>query len=403
MKVVSVIPSFPDNSIVIGKAVSFFNDPNYDYKIYCWASGSKSWSFWGKYLKDEYKKHVVISGIKSVKSLSAIGIILEVLGFVIMHNTLFRTHRKQFVGKSLRSYLVALLDDYRLMKLQPDVLHFEFGTFALDKIYLKRVLDCKVVTSFRGYDINYYKLDTPNVYQPVWDNVDGFHFLGNDLKDRAHKRGFKDDGKIVALVPPAIYPELFTRAEPAKKKEIVRPVNIISVGRVVWKKGVPDGLIAFKKFLEAGGQGTYHIVGDGPLLEEVRFTAFELSIQDKVVLHGKLKPEETKEQLQQADIFLHPSISEGFCNAVIEAQAMEIPIVCTDADGLSENIVDGKTGFLAPKWNTDVMAEKLLKLYQEPQLRYEFGQNGRERVLNNFIVPIQAKQFADFYQRVYES
>lgn len=403
MKIVSVIPSFPDNSIVIGKAVSFFDDPNYDYKVYCWSSSNRSWSFWAKYLKGEYRKHVVLSAIKSVRSLKGIGILLEVLGFVIGHNKLFRKHRKQFAGKGLRAYLVALLDDYRLMKLNPDILHFEFGTFALNKVYLKEVLGCKVVTSFRGYDINYFKLDVPDVYSPVWKSVDGFHFLGKDLMSRAEKRGFDGTNKVIGLVPPAIYPELFTRSIPIKKETSLRPITIISVGRVVWKKGVSFGLLAFKQFLDEGGNGEYHIVGDGPSMEEIRFTAFELGIEHKVKLYGRLKPEETKEKLEQADVFLHPSISEGFCNAVIEAQAMEIPVVCTDADGLGENIVDTETGYLVPKWDTNIMANRLLKLYREPELRYELGKNGRARVLNNFTVPIQAKQFADFYQRVYES
>lgn len=401
VRVMSVIISFPENIIIVSRVNVFFKSKEYLYKVFCWKSDAKSWHFWGKELDNSCKEKVIVSALSKIKSVSSIGILVSLVKFAIVNRQLLLKHKKCFKGKGMKTYFAALVDDYKLMASKPEILHFEFGTLAIKKIYLKQVLDCKVIVSFRGYDLNYYKLSDSNVYHQIWKDADGFHFLGQDLYNRALRRGFDSTGKIVHLIPPALHPHVFKRKKELVEENNIRPVSIISVGRLVWKKGISYGLLAFRNFLDKGGKGTYHIVGVGPAYEEVEFLIHELGLVEHVVMHGKLMPEETKAQLDEADIFLHPSISEGFCNAVIEAQSMEIPVVTTDADGLAENIENNVTGFLVKKWDTTDMADKLLKLYQNPELRFEFGKNGRKRVLEKYTVEKQVHAFDKLYKEVY--
>ena len=70
---------------------------------------------------------------------------------------------------------------------------------------------------------------------------------------------------------------------------------------------------------------------------------------EKVSFKGKLAHMEVKKAMEQADIYLQYSLQEGFCNAVLEAQAMGLLCIVSDAEGLPENVLHGQTGWVVPK------------------------------------------------------
>ncbi|MEZ4854635.1 glycosyltransferase family 4 protein [Flavobacterium sp.] len=81
----------------------------------------------------------------------------------------------------------------------------------------------------------------------------------------------------------------------------------------------------------------------------MQFAVHQLKLEDMVTFTGKLSPKEVKEKLSVTDIYIQYSLQEGFCNAVLEAQAMGLfPGVVSDAEGLSENVLN-ITGFVVPK------------------------------------------------------
>jgi colanic acid/amylovoran biosynthesis glycosyltransferase len=94
---------------------------------------------------------------------------------------------------------------------------------------------------------------------------------------------------------------------------------------------------------------------------------------------------------------LHPAVSEGFSNAVLEAQAMGLPVVCTDADGLSENIENNLTGFVVPKWDAEAIAEKLVWCYSHQDEAMKMGEKGVERVNKLFKIEQQIDKFVKYY------
>ena len=88
--------------------------------------------------------------------------------------------------------------------------------------------------------------------------------------------------------------------------------------------------------------------------------------------------------MRWADVCLHPAISEGFCVSVIEAQSMGLPVVCTDADGLSENIADGVTGFVVGRRDAAALTERLMELAADPALRERMGAAATSRAHERF-------------------
>ena len=141
-------------------------------------------------------------------------------------------------------------------------------------------------------------------------------------------------------------------------------------------------------------------MGDGDYLPAVAFMRQQLGLEGVVEVLGALPREDVRQEMQSADVLLHAAVSEGFCNAVIEAQSMELPVVCTDADGLRENVADGETGFVVPRRDPDALAAKLEVLARDPALRQRMGKAGRKRVLENFQLSDQLDRLEDFYRQV---
>jgi len=123
----------------------------------------------------------------------------------------------------------------------------------------------------------------------------------------------------------------------------------------------------------------------------------DLGLADHVRLLGAVPHDGVLEEMRAADLLLHPAVSEGFGNAVMEAQAAGLPIVCTDADGLRENIVDGETGFAVPRRDPAAMAAAITRL-TDPGLRARMGAAGRRRVAERFQPDRQIDAFVALYE-----
>lgn len=350
----------------------------------------RSYGFSGKiYLQpDRFSFNESVEFIKQNLSLFALRP-AKVMRFV---STVQRMHR----GEALKR----LFFNSYFLKSRHDIWHFEFGAISPWYSYLKAIFpDRKLTVSFRGYDLNYVGLNAENYYGPTWERFDGFHFLGQDLRNRAIKRGYSS-GQVEAIIPPAIDTAFFKPGAAADKSN---KLVILSTGRLVWKKGYEYGIRAAAILKQNGIPFEYRIIGEGDHLQALQYTIKELGLEQDVKLLGRMQRSDVKAQLQQADVFLHPAISEGFCNAVLEAQAMAVPVVSTDADGLPENIVDGETGFVVKKWDVEAMADKLLWCYRNVEQAVVMGQKGAARVSAQFAQQDQINSFVQFYNKVHQS
>jgi colanic acid/amylovoran biosynthesis glycosyltransferase len=305
-----------------------------------------------------------------------------------------RTVAPRFGADSIRrAYL-----DARLIELAPDLVHFEFGTLSLGRMYLRGALGCPVMVSFRGYDINFVGLEEVDFYRTVWEGADLIHFLGSDLWKRAVRRGCPPE-KPHVFIPPAIDTGFFDPGIHTRGVDPRRDLEILSVGRLVPKKGYEYALSAVAELVERGVRCRYTIIGDGAYLEALTFARHQLGLDGVVQFVGAATRSQVRALMLASDVFLHAAVSEGFCNAVLEAQAMQLPVVCSDADGLPENVRDGETGFVVPRRDSRVLAEKLLTLAETPELRRRFGTAGRRRVTKHFRLQDQI----DAWEAVYLS
>ncbi len=173
-----------------------------------------------------------------------------------------------------------------------------------------------------------------------------------------------------------------------------RPANaipvILSVGRLVEQKGYEDLLHACADLTRAGVAFRCEIVGDGPLRERLSALIAELGLHDTVVLAGRVVGDAILDCYERADLFVLPCVEasdgdrDGIPNTMIEAMAMEIPVVSTRYSGVPELVVEGRTGLLTECGDRPAIAEAMRRLLASPELRAAMGRAGRERVMADF-------------------
>lgn len=138
------------------------------------------------------------------------------------------------------------------------------------------------------------------------------------------------------------------------------------------------------------------IAGEGSLRQQLEKQAAQLGIQDKVLFLGWR--DDVCSLLQSWSIFVLPSFDEGFGVAVLEAMASGLPVVASDAGGLRELVVDGQTGFLVPVGDPDALADKILLLLRDPDLRIGMGSAGRRHARESFSRAEMVRKTADLYE-----
>ena len=371
----------------------------FDLHFICWDSRVKRSRFYDKYA-DELQAENIHLFYENLDARNVAILLFRTIARLFFNpaigwSLLFRLIRNY--GWNAKKLFTKFSLYYPLVALKPDIIHFEYGTLAHQFSDIKDYIRCKTSVSFRGYDINYTGLDDKNYYHQVWEKFDAFHFLGNDLKNRAIKRGYHPI-KNELLIPPGIDTDFFTPTGTNKQAETF---IIVSVGRLAWKKGYEYGLQAVAKLKALGIPVEYRIIADGQYRQPILFAISEFGLENKVKIIPAHSPEEVREQLDQTHVFLHPALSEGFSNAVLEAQAMQLPVVTTNADGLSENIEDGVTGFVVSSYDAYALAEKLEWCYRNPERLKLMGEEGRKRVKDRFRIEQQLNRFEAFYMSLY--
>lgn len=140
------------------------------------------------------------------------------------------------------------------------------------------------------------------------------------------------------------------------------------------------------------------LVGGGPLLAYYQQLTKELGIQDKVIFVGEDR--DVIGHMNQADIFVLVSKSEGLPLSIIEAMREGVPIVASDVGGVNELLQHGKQGFLIKKGDNAFLKKALLSLISSEELRKKYGISARNRFMNEFSFEKMYDQTVMFYQAI---
>jgi colanic acid/amylovoran biosynthesis glycosyltransferase len=186
------------------------------------------------------------------------------------------------------------------------------------------------------------------------------------------------------------------------------PVRILTVGRLVEKKGLEYAIRAVAGARERYPDLLYDIVGEGPLRASLEALIGELGVGEVVTLHGAKSGERVRELMAQAHLFVMPSVTasdgdmEGQGLALQEAQASGLPVLATDHNGFSESIVPGRSGFLVPERDATQLAARLVYLLERPGLWAGMGRAGRRHVEENYDITNLNRRLVELYAEARE-
>jgi L-malate glycosyltransferase len=155
-------------------------------------------------------------------------------------------------------------------------------------------------------------------------------------------------------------------------------------------------LHAAKIVADAVPDAAFLLVGRGELYDELRGIAAELGVGRRVFFtqgEGNVM-----DYLARMSIGCLTSVSEGFSNAIMEYMAAGMPVVAIDVGGNRDAIIDGETGFLVPERSPEALAEPIVRLLRDEELRAQMGNAGFERCTENFEVQKTIGQLEAYYE-----
>jgi glycosyltransferase involved in cell wall biosynthesis len=194
-------------------------------------------------------------------------------------------------------------------------------------------------------------------------------------------------------------PDLEARDRLRKQWGVEDSLPVVAyVGRIDRDKGIETLLSAFSHLAARGHAMDLVIAGDGS----------GRRIVENFIKHGEGGSrcrllgfvDDVRAVLSAADIFTTASTSEGHPLSPTEAMAAGLPVVATKAPGLRDIVIDGITGLIAPPRDVFGLAERIERLGDDPELRKQLGEYGRERVQAQYPVSAMIDAIEDIYTEV---
>ncbi len=178
---------------------------------------------------------------------------------------------------------------------------------------------------------------------------------------------------------------------------------VLAVGRLSYEKGFADLLLAVAALNKTKGVPDFRLVlvGDGPERESLARLASQLGIEGRLTMDGFQR--DTEPYYSLATLLVVSSRTEGSPNVVLEAMAAGLPIAATAVGGIPEILEHGLTGLMVPSRNPDAMADAILRLLTDPEMRLRLGAAARLRAESNFSPDAYKRSLVEFYQNTLES
>jgi N-acetyl-alpha-D-glucosaminyl L-malate synthase BshA len=285
-----------------------------------------------------------------------------------------------------------------------DVLHVHYAIpHASAAVMAKAILAAEgihipIVTTLHGTDITLVGKDKS--FEPVvsysLNQSDGVTAVSESLKQDTYEH-FRVT-RAISVIPNFIDFERFSKQAKEHFKKAVAPNGqklLVHTSNFRKVKRVEDVVRVYGKVREKI-DAKLILVGDGPERQNIEQLCRDLDLCDGISFLGK--QDAVEEVLSIADLFIMPSETESFGLAALEAMACEVPVISSNAGGIPELNIDGKTGFMCNVGDVDTMAEKAIYILSDEKRLKEFKHNARERALDFHIDKIVPQ-----YEKMYES
>lgn len=191
-----------------------------------------------------------------------------------------------------------------------------------------------------------------------------------------------------------------TAYEPLARRRVQRragdPITFVFLGWLVASKGVNELLTAFEGVSRhSGGQCRLLLCGHGDELDRLKGRVREMSLESQVEFRGWVDLNGKLQALDEADVLILPSYTEGLPNTLLEAMAANVPCISTPVGGIPSLIDDEVNGLLVPPRDAAALESAMMRLMADPNLAAELAKEGEERVRRSHQLAVAFQEVAE--------
>ena len=196
------------------------------------------------------------------------------------------------------------------------------------------------------------------------------------------------------------------RLQPLDRGFKAGPFKILSVGRMIEKKGFEYLIESCQQLRQKGFEINCTIVGGGTLKNQLNSLIQQRGLEDCVFLAGSMSQKQVLEHYRQADVFALPCVvasdgdRDGIPVVLMEAMAFEIPVVTTPITGIPDLVQDQHNGLMVKERDTQSLTTAIETLIGDEALRERLGRNGRQTILATFDIRKNTAKLASIFKRV---
>jgi len=268
----------------------------------------------------------------------------------------------------------------KIRKINPDLVHIQSLYLGMPGCLAKKILKKPYLIWSRGLDAYFPDWFTRLTAGLILKNAQAVIALTENMKKEL-KKNYKGE---IYVIPNGIDLAGFnnlSKSEMRKKLQINKEDKIILfVGRFRPEKGLEYLVKAMSIIKEKDREAKLLLAGEGPEEENLRNLIFEKQLTEFITFTGQIPHENVKDYMVASDIFVLPSLTEGFPNVLLEAMACGLPIVASKITGIPEIVINGENGFLVESKSPKEIAEKLLFLLNNPELRKKISRNNLKKI-----------------------
>ncbi|MGK2935800.1 MAG: glycosyltransferase [Gemmatimonadaceae bacterium] len=297
------------------------------------------------------------------------------------------------LGRVPRRWLAAIASA------RPVVIHAHFGTNGDPAIAIARALCIPVLVTYHGVDIatvarsRRERRRRLRVFAGADRVIAVSRFIGACLRDA----GCPEEKIVLHHI--GVDTGFFS---PGARERATN--QVLFVGRIVEKKGLVHLVRAMERVRRAVPAAELVVAGDGPLRADMEREASNRGV--RATFLGVRTPGQIRDLMRAATVLCGPSTvepsgnAEGLSMVPVEAQATGLPVVVSISGGNGEGVVEGQTGFLCAAGDESAMAERLIALLTDSDMRARMGASGRDHVSRNFDLLRQTRRLEEIYDSV---
>jgi glycosyltransferase involved in cell wall biosynthesis len=289
-------------------------------------------------------------------------------------------------------------------KIRPSVINAHFAVpSGLPAAFLAKIYKIPFVLTLIGGDIyDPSKGISPHrhgllrfIIRRIMRCADKITAISHDTKERAIRYYQAPEG--IEVIPLGLVPPTSILGTGDRVKDESGKTHFVSIGRLVARKGYFD---LFRAFASMENKNTnLHVIGDGPLLPELRMEISKLGVTDRIEMHGRATEEQKYQILKQSDVYVSASHHEGFGICFLEAMYSGLPIITTNIGGHTDFLIPGKNAMLVNVGDINKLSKAMDQLVVDLAMRKTIGEANKKDV-ENFLIENTTKRYELIFQEL---